>query len=102
VRDQAPVTVTGDGILEVFAWETDPGFALHLLNYTNPNMLRGWFTALYPVGSQAVHAELPERIAGNRVALLRTGISVPLKRKGRKIEFAVPAVRDYEVAVITR
>ena len=38
--------------IEIFAWETDPGFALHLLNYTNPNMLRGWFTATYPVGPQ--------------------------------------------------
>jgi hypothetical protein len=102
VRNQATVTVTGDGILEVFAWETDPGFALHLLNYTNPNMLRGWFTATYPVGSQTVLAELPEGIGGNRVDLLRAGVSVPLERKGRKVEFAVPAVGDYEVAVITR
>ncbi len=102
VHDQLPVTVTGDGILEVFAWETDPGFALHLLNYTNPNMLRGWFTATYPVGPQTVRAELPEGIGSSRVDLLRAGTSVPLERQGRNIEFTVPAVRDYEVAVIAR
>jgi hypothetical protein len=102
VRDRVPVTVTGDGVLEVFAWETDPGFALHLLNYTNPNMLRGWFTATYPVGPQTVRAELPEGIGGDRVDLLRAGTSVPLKRNGRNVEFTVPAVADYEVAAIAR
>jgi putative glycosyl hydrolase-like family 6 (GHL6) protein/glycosyl hydrolase family 42 (putative beta-galactosidase) len=102
VRDRAPVSVNGEGMLEVFAWETEPGFALHLLNYTNPNMLRGWFTATYPVGPQQVRAELPEGIAGDRVELLRAGTSVPLKRNGRMAEFTVPGVRDYEVAVIAR
>ena len=102
VRDQAPLTVTGDGIIETFAWETEPGFALHLLNYTNPNMLRGWFTGTYPVGPQRVRAELPEGINGTRVDFLRGATSVPLKRDGRAVEFTIPDIRDYEVAVIAR
>ncbi len=102
IRDRAPVSVTGDGMIEVFAWETEPGFALHLLNYTNPNMLRGWFTRTYPIGPQRVRAELPEGIDGARVDLLRAGSSVPLKRSGRTVEFTVPEVQDYEVAIITR
>ncbi|HKW98703.1 MAG TPA: alpha-amylase family protein [Bryobacteraceae bacterium] len=102
VRDSAPVTVEGDGMLEMFAWETEPGFALHLLNYTNPNMLRGWFTETYPVGEQRVRAELPEGVNGSRVELLRAGITVGLKRDGRFAEFTVPGVRDYEIAVIER
>jgi len=102
VRDRAPVAVTGDGIIETFAWETEPGFALHLLNYTNPNMLRGWFTGTYPVGTQLVRAELPEGIHGMRVDLLRAATSVPLKRDGHTAEFTIPGIRDYEVAVIAR
>jgi len=102
VRDRAPVTVEGEGVVEVFAWETEPGFALHLLNYTNPNMLRGWFTQTYPVGAQHVRAELPEGVRGSRVELLRAGTSVPLKRDGRFVEFTVPGVRDYEVAMVER
>jgi hypothetical protein len=39
--------------VEVFAWETESGFALHLLNYTNPNMLSGWFTETYPVANDS-------------------------------------------------
>ena len=100
VRDRVPVGVEGDGMLEVFAWETEPGFALHLLNYTNPNMLRGWFTATYPVGAQKVRAQLPARVNGDRVELLRAGTTVPLRRDGSVVEFTIPGVRDYEVAVI--
>lgn len=102
LRGQAPVTVEGDGILEVFAWETEPGVALHLLNYTNPNMLRGWFTETYPVGPQKVRLELPENIHGSRVRFLRAGSSMPLRRTGNSAEFTIPSVRDYEVAVIER
>jgi len=94
------VNVEGDGMLEVFAWETEPGFALHLLNYTNPNMLRGWFTATYPVGAQKIRAELPAGVNGERVELLRAGTAVPLRRDGGGAEFTIPGVRDYEVAVI--
>ena len=102
VRDGVLVSVEGDGVLEVFAWETAPGFALHLLNYTNPNMLRGWFTETYPVGAQRVRVELPEVVKGERVELLRAGTSVELKRAGQFVEFTVPVVRDYEVAVVER
>lgn len=102
LRGRAPVSVKGQGMLEIFAWETETGFALHLLNYTNPNMLRGWFTETYPVGEQHVRVELPEGVEGARVQLLRAGVSLPAKREGRVAEFTIPGVSDYEVAVIAR
>jgi hypothetical protein len=46
----APVTVEGDGVIETFAWETQAGFAVHVLNYTNPAMHRGWLRKFYPIG----------------------------------------------------
>ena len=102
IREHVPVSVRGEGMIEIFAWETEPGFALHLLNYTNPNMLSGWFTETCPVGAQHVRAELPDGVRGGRVELLRAGTSVALKRDGRFVEFTVPGVRDYEVAVVGR
>ena len=51
--------VQGDGIIETFAWETEAGFALHILNYTNPNTHKGWIRNFYPIGEQRVSMTLP-------------------------------------------
>jgi hypothetical protein len=101
VNGTSPVTVEGEGIVELFAWKTDAGHALHLLNYTNPNMLRGWMTHNYPIGAQKVRFIVPSGTRVARVQLLRAGKSVPFVRKGNAIEFAIPQVVDYEVAAIT-
>src|SRR5438067_11643913 len=51
-RGQSPIEVTGAGMAEIFAWETEPGYALHLLNYNNPNMTRASIRAHEPLGPQ--------------------------------------------------
>ena len=47
------------GVVETFAWETQAGFAVHVLNYTNPAMHRGWIRDFYPIGPQKVSFDLP-------------------------------------------
>jgi hypothetical protein len=101
LREAAPVSVIGDGMAEVFAWKTESGFAVHVLNYNNPDMLRGWFTQAYPLGPQRVRFAVSEGMAVTRVRLLRAGIDVPFSKAGGGIEFTIPQVVDYEVAAIT-
>src|SRR6202007_888386 len=59
-NDERVASVSGDGFVEMFAWETTPGYAIHLLNYTNPNAHHGWMQSTYPLGPQAVSMKLPE------------------------------------------
>src|ERR1019366_7620162 len=68
-----PVTIQGDGVIEAFAWETQAGFAVHILNYTNPAMHRGWIRNFYPIGDQKVRMSLPQGRRVTRVELLRAG-----------------------------
>jgi hypothetical protein len=96
----APVTVQGKGLVEIFAWETEPGFALHVLNYTNPNTHRGWMREFYPIGAQQVRFRLPAGRRVTRVELLRAERDIPFHTAGDSIEFTIPSVSDYEVAAL--
>ncbi len=95
-----PVTIEGDGVIETFAWETQAGFALHVLNYTNPAMHRGWIRNFYPIGAQKVRMTLPPGRSVSKVELLRAETVVPFRVSGGAIEFTIPKVVDYEVAAL--
>jgi hypothetical protein len=95
-----PVTIQGDGVVETFAWETGAGFAVHVLNYTNPAMHRGWIRNFYPIGPQKVTMRLPAGRQVTRVELLRAGNDIPFQAAAGAIEFTIPQVLDYEVAAM--
>jgi hypothetical protein len=100
IRGTQPVTVEGEGVIECFAWETWSGFAVHLLNYTNPNMHRGWLRRHYPIAEQKVTMTLPAGRAVARVELLRAERDIPYRQDGSTVEFTIPRVADYEVAAL--
>jgi hypothetical protein len=95
-----PVTVQGDGVIEAFAWETEAGFAVHLLNYTNPAMHKGTIREFYPIGTQQVRLALPRMRRVTRVELLKAGTDIPFRVADDIITFAIPRVVDYEIAAI--
>ena len=92
-----PATVDGAGLLELFAWETEPGFALHILNYTNPNTMRSFIRRFYPTGPLKVAVRVPEGKQVSAVRALRSGRSLPFKQTNGVVTAEVPSVRDYEV-----
>jgi hypothetical protein len=96
----SPVIVQGKGLVETFAWETKAGFAIHLLNYTNPAAFEGYFREHYPIGEQRVSMAVPLGREVARVELLRAGRDVPFRDAGGRVEFTVPSVLDYEVAAL--
>ena len=95
-----PVTVEGDGVIEAFAWETQAGFAVHVLNYTNPAMHRGWLRTFYPIGAQKVRMTLPAGRRVTRVELLRAETDVRFTGGSGVVEFTIPKVADHEVAAL--
>jgi hypothetical protein len=99
-KNQSPVTIAGDGVIESFAWETGAGFALHILNYTNPAMHKGYIRRFYPIGPQKVRMSLPGGRKVSRVELLCAEKDIPFTQNGRAVEFTIPAVEDYEVAAL--
>jgi hypothetical protein len=99
--DESIVHVEGDGFVEMSAWETVPGYAVHLLNYTNPNAHHGWMQSVYPLGPQIVSMTLPAGVKVKSVELLSAGNAVPFRVEGEILRFTIPRIDDYEVAAIT-
>ena len=59
-KGEAPLKIEGTGLIETFAWETEAGYALHVLNYTNPGAFKGWIREYYPIGEQRVTMAIPQ------------------------------------------
>jgi hypothetical protein len=96
-----PVSVGGEGMTEIFAWETEPGYALHILNYNNPNMTRGFLRRFYAIGPQQVEFDVAAGKKISSVRALRAGRGLPFKQSDRTVRFEVPSVVDYEVIALT-
>jgi hypothetical protein len=101
IARQRPVTIDGDGIIESFAWQTKPGYALHLLNYTNPNMTRGFVRRFYPLGLQRVTFEIERGQRVTAVRALRADQALTFRQEESTVRFEVPSVVDYEVVALS-
>lgn len=100
-QHEAVVQVDGEGFLELFAWETMPGYAIHLLNYTNPNAHHGWLSTVYPLGPQTIRMMLPNGVKVTAVDLLCSDRTIPFRLDGSVLCFTIPGVDDYEIAAVT-
>ena len=98
--DTNSVTVTGEGLMDVHAWETEPGFAIHMVNYNGANAFRGKMRRPIPLGAQTVRVTLPRDVTIKKASLLRAEKPLPFRQHGRKDEFTVPSVGSYEVAAL--
>jgi hypothetical protein len=100
-HDETPVHIQGEGLIETFAWETAPGYAIHLLNYTNPNAHHGWMQTTYALGPQTISLKLPSDVRVKSVDLLHAEQKIPFHLEAQTLRFTVPRIEDYEVAAIT-
>ncbi|MGH9377625.1 MAG: alpha-amylase family protein [Terriglobia bacterium] len=98
---QPVASVEGKGMMELFAWETEPGFALHILNYTNPYMARPFMREFYPIGPLRAAFAVPEGKRISSARALRAGRDIAIRREGKSLRFDVPVVNDYEVIALT-
>ncbi len=95
-----PVPVTGPGVLDVTVWRQKDSITVHLVNLTNPMMMKGPFRELIPIGEQQVVVRLPEGLKARKVHLLVADRDLPITQNGNRLTVAVPAIRDHEVVAI--
>lgn len=99
-NEEQPVTVTGPGVLDVTVWQQRESLTVHLVNLTNPMMMKGPIRELLPIGEQRVRLRLPEGLQARSVRLLATGNVPAVEQSGQHLEVTVPSVLDHEVLAV--
>jgi hypothetical protein len=97
---EPPVTVTGPGVLDVTIWRQAHSLTVHLVNLTNPMMMKGPVRELLPVSEQVVRLRLPEETRARRIQLLRSEAWPRVVDAGGTLSITVPEVLDHEVIAI--
>ncbi|MDB5188373.1 MAG: hypothetical protein JWO50_893 [Candidatus Kaiserbacteria bacterium] len=100
MQDDRPLSVTGNGLVETFGWVTEPGYAVHLINYTYPNFKSGARRASYSVGAQKVRMVLADARPIKAARLLWANRPLAFTQNGNVVEFTMPDLVDYEVAAL--
>jgi hypothetical protein len=99
-NEEPLVTVTGPGVLDVTLWRQMNSLTVHLVNLTNPMMMKGPIRELISVGPQKVRVRLPEATRPRRVHLLAADKTPKADRSGRHLTLTVPSILDHEVVAI--
>jgi hypothetical protein len=99
-NEEPLLTVTGPGVLDVTLWRQKNSVAVHLVNLTNPMLMKGPIRELIPVGPQQVRVRLPEGTKPRRVHLLAADKTVKADRSGQQLNLTVPSILDHEVVAI--
>jgi hypothetical protein len=99
-NEDPPVSVAGPGVLDVTVWRQRESLTVHLVNLTNPMMMKGPVRELLPVAEQHVRVRLPEGLQAKRVRLLVAGTDLPVRQSGSWLEAVVPLIRAHEVVAV--
>ena len=96
-QDRAHVTVTGTGVIDVVGWQQKNSLTVHLVNLTNPMMMKGPIRELIAIGEQRVRVRIPndKRIAG--VKLLVANVAPAYTISEGWLDVTVPSVLAHEV-----
>jgi hypothetical protein len=95
-----PMTVTGPGIVDVAYWRQKDSLAAHVVNMSNPMMMKGPYRAVMPAGPYTVSLEIPDGAKVGAVTLLESGAVPKTSRDGNRLVVEVPSIALHEVVAV--
>jgi hypothetical protein len=99
-NEPRPVEVEGPGLLDVTAWRQRESMTVHLVNLTNPMMMKGPLREIIPIGPLRVHIRLPAGTRARQVRLLTADATPRVENDGGVLTVTVPSVGVHEVVAI--
>jgi hypothetical protein len=93
------VSVKGPGLIEVTTWRQKKSMTVHLVNLTNPMMMKGPFRELIPVKAD-LDIQIPENAKVTGVHLLLSEQIPAYTVKNGNITLSIPQILDHEIVAI--
>jgi Hypothetical glycosyl hydrolase 6/Beta-galactosidase trimerisation domain len=99
-NEPPPVTVTGPGTLDVTIWRQKDSMTVHLVNLTNPMMMKGPIREFLPAPPQKATIRVPPGHKARKVQLLVSGVEPQVTEANGTVTLSVPSILDHEVIAI--
>jgi len=100
INEPAPVSVKGAGVLDLSIWRQKNSLTVHLVNLTNPMMMKGPLREIIPVSRQQVRILIPNSQHIAKVHLLVAKQPIPYRQNEDSIDLEIPAIDLHEVIAI--
>jgi hypothetical protein len=97
-NEPRPVTVTGPGFFDVTVWRQQGSMTVHLVNLTNPMMMKGPIREFIPSPPQKLEVRVPSK--AKKVQLLVSGRTPQVRESNGVVSLTIPSVVDHEVLAI--
>ncbi|MEK7831775.1 MAG: hypothetical protein AAB401_11855, partial [Acidobacteriota bacterium] len=95
-----PLAVTGQGVLDVSLWMQKDSVTAHLVNLTNPMMMKGPIREIISAPAQKVRIRIPDGRRIKKVQLLVSGKTPLYLETGNLVSMTLPSVDLHEVIAL--
>jgi hypothetical protein len=99
-NEEQPLEVTGAGVLDISIWLQKNSMAVHLVNLTNPMMMKGPIREIIPSPPQRVQIRVPEGRKVSGVHLLVGRGKASFQQTKNVIDLTIPSVGLHEVIAV--
>jgi hypothetical protein len=99
-NEEQPLVVEGKGVFDVSLWMQERSIAAHLVNLTNPMMMKGPVQEVIPSPPQKVRIQVPPGRKVTKVSLLVSEKPAGAKIAGQVVTLDLPSIDLHEVIAL--
>jgi len=99
LNEEPIVDIKTKGVIDVAVWRQKDSMTVHLVNLTNPMMMKGPFRELFPVDA-TVDIQIPENKKVTGVQLLFSNQKPAYEIGGRRVSLNVTGIADHEIVAL--
>lgn len=100
LQEEPIAEVKGSGVVDVTVWRQKQSMTVHLVNLTNPMMMKGPFRELIPISEQKVSIKIPDGTKVEEVRLLMSSQQPAFKVQDGWVSLTVPQIIDHEIVAL--